>query len=253
MRLEELLAVWYELYPFIFFGLFITLIVLNYLSKKEFKANFFRKSVGELVLQDPGDAHKFTLPKDSFGNIKSKEILICLYWRPLKKMRIDSSIINYFRSSKLVDLDLGCGYELRNGKKGVVGFNDTITFNYGSYSTQPWIEHEGGISYGQFNYECISLNPAGINDLKRLTVYSCLFKGIWDEINVFISLKVPGNPDIVVEMGQQKNKEMMCALAEINFEGSAEINVKKLVTFHNGHADCDRAYNWGLQWKAGSK
>jgi tellurite resistance protein TerA len=45
----------------------------------------------------------------------------------------------------------------------------------------------------------------------------------------------------------------MCALAEINFEGNEGIIVKKLVSFHNGHDDCDKTYPWGLQWTAGSK
>ena len=49
------------------------------------------------------------------------------------------------------------------------------------------------------------------------------------------------------------SNKMMCVLAEINFDGSEGITVKKLVSFHNGHADCDKSYNWGLQWTAGSK
>jgi tellurite resistance protein TerA len=31
------------------------------------------------------------------------------------------------------------------------------------------------------------------------------------------------------------------------------VDVKKLITFHLGHSDCDRAYGWGMTWKAGSK
>lgn len=225
-------------------------------------------NLNKVVLEKSGDTKRINLAKDNSGNILSKEITINLNWTQEKKEDKTSgffgSLSKIFSSSDGIDLDLGCFYELRNGTKMVI---DGIQFSHGKggirsalssqgrYTGQPWIWHSGDDRSGTGDGENILLNPIGVKDLKRLTIYCFIYKGVanWAQTNAIASIKVPGNPDIVVGMGQQNNKEMMCALAEINFEGSAEINVKKLVTFHNGHADCDRAYNWGLQWKAGSK
>jgi tellurite resistance protein TerA len=225
-------------------------------------------NLNKVVLQKSGDTKRINLAKDNSGNILSKEITINLNWTQEKKVEKPSgffgSLSKMFASTDGIDLDLGCFYELRNGTKMVIdglqfsngkgGIRSALS-NQGRYTGQPWIWHSGDDRSGTGDGENILLNPTGVKDLKRLTIYCFIYKGVanWAQTNAIASIKVPGNPDIVVEMGQQINKEMMCALAEINFEGSDEINVKKLVTFHNGHAECDRAYNWGLQWKAGSK
>ena len=225
-------------------------------------------NLNKAVLEKSGDTKRINLAKDNSGNILSKEITINLNWTQEKKVEKPSgffgSLSKMFASTDGIDLDLGCFYELRNGTKMVIdglqfsngkgGIRSALS-NQGRYTGQPWIWHSGDDRLGTGDGENILLNPTGVKDLKRLTIYCFIYKGVanWAQTNAIASIKVPGNPDIVVEMGQQINKEMMCALAEINFEGSDEINVKKLVTFHNGHAECDRAYNWGLQWKAGSK
>ena len=54
-------------------------------------------------------------------------------------------------------------------------------------------------------------------------------------------------------MGKQQNNQKFCAIAEILFDSNNSITIKKLVTFHNGHAECDKAYNWGMKWGTGSK
>lgn len=74
-----------------------------------------------------------------------------------------------------------------------------------------------------------------------------------DKTNAVVTVKVPENPDIVVEMGKQYSTQKFCAIAEILFDSNNSITVKKLVTFHNGHADCDKTHNWGMKWTAGSK
>ena len=225
-------------------------------------------NLNKIVLEKSGDAKRINLAKDSSGKIISKEININLN-RTQEKIEKKSSgffgsMSKMFSGSDDIDLDLGCFYELRNGTKMVIdgiqfangngGIRSALS-NQGRYTDQPWVWHSGDDRSGTGDGENILINPIGVKDLKRLTIYCFIYKGVanWSQTNAVASIKVPGNPDIVVEMGQQINKEMMCALAEINFEGSEEINVKKLISFHNGHAECDRAYNWGLQWKAGSK
>jgi tellurite resistance protein TerA len=124
----------------------------------------------------------------------------------------------------------------------------------GCYTQAPWIWHTGDDRSGAGDGENILINPQGASELKRITVYTFIYEGVakWAETNAVITVKVPGNPDIIVEMGKQYSPEKFCAIAEILFD-SDSMTVKKLVTFHSGHSDCDQAYHWGMQWRAGSK
>jgi tellurite resistance protein TerA len=205
-------------------------------------------------LEKQGDTHRIDLTKH--GDDTSKEIVINLNWA--QKKGFWASLTN-----SNVDLDLGCWYELQNGNKSCIdglqfaqgqgGSKNQVT-RQGCYAQAPWIWHSGDDRSGAGDGENIRINPQGASDLKRITVYTFIYEGVakWAETNVVVTVKVPGNPDIIVEMGKQYSPEKFCAIAEILFD-SDSMTVKKLVTFHNGHSDCDKQYGWGMQWRAGSK
>lgn len=71
--------------------------------------------------------------------------------------------------------------------------------------------------------------------------------------NAVVKVSVPNNEDIIVEMGQQTDRRNFCAIAQLDFDGNNAITVKKLVTFHNGHRDCDKRYGWGFNYHHGTK
>jgi tellurite resistance protein TerA len=203
-------------------------------------------SLSKITLDKLGDKHSINLSKNS------GEIVINLNWtQQLQKGGID--------------LDLGVFYELRNGSRHVI---DGLQFsqgrggprnrrtNQGCYTQQPWIWHSGDDRSGSISEgENIFINPQGISDLKRIIVYCFIYQGVarWIETNAVVTVKVPGNPDIVIEMGKQNDSRTTCAIAEIDFEGSNLMTVKKLITFHNGHRDCDIAYDWKMTWGRGNK
>lgn len=54
-------------------------------------------------------------------------------------------------------------------------------------------------------------------------------------------------------MGQQSSNKRFCAIAQLDFGTDNSITVKKLVTFHDGHSDCDKVYGWGFNYSPGSK
>lgn len=68
-----------------------------------------------------------------------------------------------------------------------------------------------------------------------------------------VKVKVPGSDDVIVEMGQQNSNKKFCAIAQLDFGTDNSITVKKLITFHNGHSDCDKVYGWGFNYSPGSK
>ncbi|MDR1895190.1 MAG: stress protein [Prevotellaceae bacterium] len=214
-------------------------------------------NLNKITLEKQGDSHKIDLTKG--GSNSSKEIVINLNWTQKKGLWASLT-----KSASAIDLDLGCFYELRDGKKTVIdgvqfskgrgGAKNQLT-RQGCYTDRPWIWHTGDDRSGAGNGENILVNPQGLANLKRIIVYCFIYEGVakWAESNAVVTVKVSGNPDIVVEMGKQSDDRTFCAIAEILFEGNSSITVKKLVTFHTGHSDCDKIYNWGLKWSAGSK
>ena len=216
-------------------------------------------NLNKVTLEKQGDSHKIDLTKR--GDNPSKEIIINLNWSQEKQ----SGWSKFWNGDKSIDLDLGCWYELHDGNRSCIdglqfahgqgGSKNQLT-RQGCYVQKPWIWHSGDDRSGaDAEGENMLINPQGIQDLKRITVYCFIYEGAtkWAETNAVVTIKVPGNPDIVVEMGQQYSSQNFCAIAEILFGNDNSMTVRKLVTFHNGHAECDKAYNWGMQWRAGSK
>lgn len=213
----------------------------------------------KVTIQNQGDTHSIDLTKKE---TTSKEIVINLNWSQGETKK--SFFANLLGGSNAIDLDLGCYYELADGQKNCI---DGVQFSKGNggpkdrktrqgrYIDSPWIWHTGddrGASAG--SGENIIVNPNGVSGIKRMIIYCFIYDGVakWAETNGVVTIKVFGNPDIEVEMGMQSDPRKFCAIAEINFtQGS--MKVKKLVSFHNSHSDCDRMYNWGMKWAEGSK
>ena len=209
-----------------------------------------------IILEKGGDTHRINLEKRT-GKTSTGEIVINLDWD------IGGFLKNLFRNA--IDLDLGCFYELRNGQKMLI---DGLQFSHGRggdrhhvtrqgcYDKAPYIWHQGDErGGGSSSGETVFVNPIGVNDIKRIIVYTFIYEGVakWSETNAVVKVKVPGSEDVIVEMGQQVSPKKFCAIAQLDFGGDNSITVKKLVTFHEGHSDCDRTYNWGFNYSPGSK
>ena len=166
---------------------------------------------------------------------------------------------------KPIDLDLGCFYELRNGIKMVI---DGLQFSHGRgggrnqqtrqgcYTQSPYIWHQGDDRGGSTQSgETIYINPQGLKELKRIIVYTFIYQGVakWAETDAVITIKIPGHEDVIVKMGQQYDNHIFCAIAELDFGTDNSITVKKLVTFHKDHQECDNMYKWGFSYTPGSK
>ena len=209
-----------------------------------------------IILEKGGDTHRINLEKRT-GKTLTGEIVINLDWDK------GGFLKNLFGNA--IDLDLGCFYELRNGQKMLI---DGLQFSHGRggdrhhvtrqgcYDKAPYIWHQGDDrGGGSSSGETVFVNPIGVNDIKRIIVYTCIYEcgAKWSETNAVVKVKVPGSEDVIVEMGQQVSPKKFCAIAQLDFGGDNSITVKKLVTFHEGHSDCDRTYNWGFNYSPGSK
>ena len=196
-----------------------------------------------IILEKSGDKHRINLEKG--GKPITSEIKINLDW----------SKGGFFKQmfGGAIDLDLGCFYELRDGKKMLIdglqfshgrGGNRDQQTRQGCYTQSPFIWHKGDDRGGSSESgETILVNPLGIPSIKRIIVYTFIYEGVakWSETNAVVKVSVPGC-----------NKRF-CAIASIEMGTDNSMEVKKLVSFHDGHSDCDRTYGWGFNYSPGSK
>ena len=209
-----------------------------------------------IVLEKSGDQHRIDLEKRG-GSALSGEIAIHLDWSK------GGFLKGLFGNA--IDLDLGCFCEMQDGTKHLIdglqfshgrGGNRHQQTRQGCYDDAPFVWHRGddrggGASSG----ETILVNPRGANRIKCIIVYTFIFEGAakWSETNAVVKVEVPGGEDVIVEMGRQFSDKRFCAIARLDFAGDNSITVKKLVSFHDNHSDCDRRYGWGFDYTPGSK
>ena len=173
------------------------------------------------------------------------EILINLNWSQPKK--------TFWGGFKGIDLDLGCLYELRDGRKSAV---QALGNSFGSLINPPYIALDGddrtGTSVGG---ETLRVNSAMIPEIKRILIYTFIYKGTanWRGAEGIVTVKCPGSKDIIVKMDDYGSNLPMCAIALLENKDGHSLSMEKLVRFFKGHRELDVAFGWGLRWVEGSK
>ncbi|PCR97546.1 tellurium resistance protein TerA [Pseudomonas fluorescens] len=158
----------------------------------------------------------------------------------------------FFSRNKSVDLDVGCLYELQDGEKGVV---QALGNCFGSLSGAPYIQLKGDDRTGSVaGGEWMHINGAKWGEVKRILIFAFIYEGApnWKETDGIVTIYIPGQPDIEVRLNEEGGREGMCAIAMLeNVDGA--VKVSRRVDFHRGHSAVDKAYGWGMSWRAGSK
>ena len=197
-----------------------------------------------IILEKGGDTHRINLEKPS-GRPLTGEIVINLDWN--KGGFFKNLFGNAVGKKMLID-----GLQFSHGRGG----DRHHVTRQGCYDHAPYIWHQGddrggGASSG----EIILVNPNGVSQIKRIIVYTFIYEGVakWSETNAVVKVKIPGSDDVIVKMGQQSSTKRFCAIAQLDFGTDNSITVKKLVTFHDSHSDCDKVYSWGFNYSPGSK
>ena len=197
------------------------------------------------------------------------EILVNLNWnsRPVKQGFL-SSILG---GSKGIDLDLGCLYELKNGQKGAV---QALGNSFGSLNQAPYISLDGDDRTGAAAAgENLRINGNKLSEFKRILVYTFIYEGVanWQQADAVVTIKYPGAEDIIVKMDTFNSSNIMCGLALFEYITERDFTriksmgmdaVRILVPyfifgdrepFIGCIEELDKAFNWGMQWKAGRK
>lgn len=179
------------------------------------------------------------------------EILVNLNWNstPVNK----GFFASLFGGNSGIDLDLGCLYELKNGRKGTV---QALGNAFGSLTSEPYISLDGDDRTGASAAgENLRINGDRIADIKRILVYTFIYEGVanWQQADATVTIKYPGAEDLVVKMDSYNTQNKMCALALLENVNDETFSVEKIVQFYPGHQAMDQAFHWGLRWVAGKK
>jgi tellurite resistance protein TerA len=152
-----------------------------------------------------------------------------------------------------IDLDLGCLYELTDGRKGVV---QALGNAFGALDRPPYIQLDAddrsGASTGGEN---LFINLDQARNIRRILVFAFIYEGVpaWDQAGGVVTLFPAQGQPIEVRLDESAAGARSCAIAHIdNSQGQFEI--RREVQYITGAQDAlDRAYGWGMNWQAGRK
>lgn len=192
---------------------------------------------------------KVSLEKKSTSGLG--EIHVNLNWNSVpQKQGFFASLLG---GNQGIDLDLGCLYELKDGRKGAV---QALGNSFGSLVNPPYISLDGDDRTGAaVAGENLRINGNQISNIKRILIYTFIYEGIanWQQANAVVTIKYPGAEDLVVRMDSFNSSQKMCALAYLENVNDQTFSVEKVVNFYDGHSAMDRAFNWGIRWTPGRK
>lgn len=174
------------------------------------------------------------------------EILVNLNWNQRKPGGL-------FKSSKGIDLDLGCLFELKDGSKGGV---QALGNAFGNYQRAPYVSLDGDDRTGSIaGGENLRINGAKVSEIERIVIFAFIYEGIanWTEADGVVTIKQSGGPDIVVRMDEFNNNKRLCAIAMIQNVNDQTFSIERLVQFYDDQMQLDKAYQWNLRWVRGSK
>lgn len=176
------------------------------------------------------------------------EILINLNWsQPVRKKGL------FAPKPKPIDLDLGCLFELQDGRKGCV---QALGNSFGSLNNPPYVALDGDDRTGAVEGgENLRVNGNQIAQIKRILIFTFIYEGAtnWKDADGIVTVKYPGDEDIIVRMDEYSTNQRMCAIALMENSNNETFSVEKVVRFFGDHMEMDQAFNWGLRWVAGRK
>jgi len=155
-----------------------------------------------------------------------------------------------FKQKQEADLDLGCMYELLDGKIGVI---QPLGKNFGSKDRSPFIHLDKDDRSGAAN-DGENMNVFKPELVKRILFFALIYEGAPDFITVKANMffKISNGEQVKLMLDNAGNNKKFCAAALItNINGKLEI--QKEARYFDGHQLADRHYGFGFKWTVGSK
>lgn len=214
----------------------------GYVDPRDVSGHYdFLSHTGEKIAVSP--------PQGGFGKIK-----VGAAWNNVKVP--STSLIGKLLKHKVdanIDLDLGCLYEMADGRRGAI---QALGGQMGSYKDAPFIQHSGDERTGDRDGddEALFINGQQWSKIKRVLIYVYIYGGAtdWAQVQPQIQLYLPDNKPLVITLSTHMKELSLCTIAElVNVRDG--IAVTNFTEYFPGHAEMDRAYGFGLEWDEGDK
>ncbi|MEP6559492.1 MAG: tellurium resistance protein [Nakamurella sp.] len=155
--------------------------------------------------------------------------------------------------SKGIDLDLGCLYELADGRKGVI---QALGNAFGSLNAAPWISLDGDDRTGQVTGgENMSINLSQPGRFKRVLIFAMIYEGApnWAAVDGVVTLTPANGQPIEVRLDATEAAVRMCAVAQLVDTGGELVFQREVRYIEGGQVALDKAFGWGMNWARGRK
>lgn len=157
-----------------------------------------------------------------------------------------------FGKPKAVDLDLGCLFELADGRKGAV---QALGRQFGNFRDEPYIELSGDDRTGTVAAgETMRINGRNWARIKRIAVFAFIYDGApnWGSTDGTVTITMPDQPPVEIKMSDGPNGKGFCGLALIENDNGA-MKLTRIVEYFPSHKQYDERLGWGMRWVSGSK
>ena len=199
-------------------------------------------------LSKKGASHTINLKKNN------NELSFNLNWTSKTNSNQSDSLFEIIKNKLSsdgaeLDLDLGCLYKLKNGKKGVI---QALGNSFGSLNSSPYIMLDGDDRSGN-NAEGETLRFSKIEELELAVIYAFIYEGApnWKEAKGIATIKQPNHPDIIIKLNDNSSKTMVGIALLLNQDNN--LKVEKLEKYYYGHEELDKDFGFGFRWTSGSK
>lgn len=196
-------------------------------------------NLSKVSLDKPGQTVSLEKKGASFG-----EITVNLNWSRGRK--------GFFGGGTAIDLDLGCLFELADGRKGVVQALGNV---FGAFAQPPFIALSGDDRTGDMSAgETLRINGAEWSRIRRVAIFANIYDGVpnWQQTDGVVLVTMPDQPPIEVRMTEGRNDRRLCGVVLIENDGG-RLKATRLVDYFRDQQVLDERLNWGLRWAAGSK
>ncbi|SFT67233.1 tellurite resistance protein TerA [Geodermatophilus amargosae] len=152
-----------------------------------------------------------------------------------------------------VDLDLGCLWETTDGDKGVV---QALGNSFGDLDWPPYALLDGDDRSGaNSGGENLIVNLDHLDEIRRVLVFAYIYDGApnWAAADGVVTLHLVDGGEITVKLDDHAQDTRFCAIAMLTNQ-RGQLHVQREIRYlHGDQEDLDRAYGWGLRWKAARK
>ncbi len=152
-----------------------------------------------------------------------------------------------------IDLDLGCLYELADGRKGVV---QALGNSFGSLQAAPWILLDGDDRTGTASQgENMSIDLGQSGRFRRILIFAMIYQGApnWAAVDGVVTVTQANGQRIEVRLDDADTDSRICAIAQLIEVGGDLILQREVRYLKGGQQALDREFSWGMQWAPGRK